>query len=245
MFTSLEHPAQSLWLLFLLILWAALLFGGFLFGSSEEEGRRMPKWTRLSSSAVLVLAALSWLLFSRDGPIFIYALLIALGMSFGFLGDLFIAGVLVNSGSKIGGIASFAAGHVCYISAIFFLLGFTHGGSTFGALLLWWLIALVGWYFIVYRGASVTRLHWLVLPYALLLATTAGAATALALQEPAFWTLVLGAALFLLSDMILGGEWFNDLQLPLIHDIIWLTYGPGQMLIVYSIATAGNVFLAG
>ena len=163
-------------------------------------------------------------------------------MSFGFLGDLFIAGVFTNSGGKIGGIANFALGHICYISAITWLLGFSPGSSATGALLLWWFIALVGWYFIVYHGAVVSRLHWLVLPYALLLATTAGAATALALQELAFWPLVLGAALFLLSDMILGGEWFNDLQLPLIHDIIWLTYGPGQMLIVTSIATANIVF---
>ena len=242
MFTSLDHPAQSLWLLFLVILWAVLLFGGFVFGSSEEEGRRMPKWTRLSSSAVLVLAGWSWLLFTIEGAVFVYALSIALGMSFGFLGDLFIAGVFTKSGGKMGGIASFALGHICYISAVFWLLGSGPSSSTISALLIWWLIAVVGWYFIVYRGAVVTRLHWLVLPYALILATTAGTGTALALQEPAFWPLVLGAALFLLSDMILGGAWFNDLQLPNIHDIIWLTYGPGQMLIVYSIATANVIF---
>jgi hypothetical protein len=241
MFTSLDFPNQRLWLLFLLILWALLLFGGFIFGSSEEAGRRMPKWTRLSSSAVLVLAGWSWLLFTSQGPVFIYAFLIALGMSFGFLGDLFIAGLFTDSSRKIGGIGSFALGHFCYIVAITWLLGFSGSASTIGPFFLWWLVAIAGWYFIVYRGAAVTRLHWLVLPYALLLATTAGAATALALQEPAFWPLVLGAALFLLSDMILGGEWFNDLQLPLIHDIIWLTYGPGQMLIVYSIAVANKV----
>lgn len=242
MLTSLDHPAQRLWLLFLLILWAALLFGGFLFGSTDKEaGRRMPRWTRLSSSAVLVLAGWSWFFLTRDGAVDTYALLIALGMTFGFIGDLFLAGVLVSSGGKIGGIAGFALGHVCYIAAIFWLgrlLGLTAGGPVLGGLLLWWLIALVGWYIIVYRGAAVTRLHWLVLPYGLLLATTAGAAFGLTMQDPAFWPLLLGAALFLLSDMILGGEWFNDLQLPLIHDIIWLTYGPGQMLIVYSIGIA-------
>jgi hypothetical protein len=243
MFISLNNPWQRLWLLFLLALWGVLLFGGFIFGSSEEEGRRMPKWTRLSSSAVLVLAGWSWLLFTRNQPVFIYALLIALGMSFGFLGDLFIAGFFTGSGGKIGGIASFALGHICYIIAIFWLLGFGLNASTTVALVVWWLIAIVGWYFIVYRGASVTRLHWLVLPYALLLATTTGAATALALQEPAFWSLVIGAALFLLSDMILGGEWFNNLRLPFIHDIIWLMYGPGQMLIVYSIPVAATVLL--
>jgi hypothetical protein len=244
MINYLDHPWQGAWLLVLLILWALLLFGGFIFGWSEEEGRRMPKWTRLSSSAVLVLAGWSFVLFTINQPVFVYALLIALGMSFGFLGDLFIAGLFDVPSRKIGGIASFALGHICYISAILFLLGFGFHGSTIAAFLVWWLIAIAGWYFIVYRGAEVTRMHWLVLPYALLLATTAGAATALALQDPAFWPLVLGAALFLLSDMILGGEWFNDLHLPLIHDLIWLTYGPGQMFIVYSIAIAGAVLEA-
>jgi hypothetical protein len=241
MFALLNHPAQRLWLLLLLVLWAILLFGGFLLGSSKEEGRRIPKWMRLSSSAVLVVAGWSWYLFVRESVVGVYAGLIAPGMTFGFVGDLFIAGVLVKSGGKIGGIAGFALGHVCYIVGIFWLLGFAPGRPVTGALLLWWLIAMAGWYFIVFRGATVTRLRWLVLPYALLLATTAGAATGLALEVPAFWLLVLGAALFLLSDMILGGEWFNDLQLPYIHDVVWLTYGPGQMLIVYSIGIAYSV----
>ena len=245
MFASLDHPAQCIWLIVLLILWAILLFGGFVLGTSEEQGRRIPRWMRLSSSAVLVAAGWSWYLFTREGVVGVYALLIALGMTFGFVGDLFIAGVLVKSGDKIGGIAGFAVGHVSYIAGIFWLLGFAPGGPVLGALLLWWLIALVGWYFVVFRGAAVTRMHWLVLPYALLLATTAGAATGLAMQEAAFWPLVLGAALFLLSDTILGGEWFNDLQLPNIHDVIWLTYGPGQMLIVYSIGIAYSIASSG
>lgn len=56
----------------------------------------------------------------------------------------------------------------------------------------------------------------------------------LALQVSAFWPLVIGAALFLASDTLIGGNWFNDLNFNLLHDVIWLTYGSGQMLIVYS-----------
>ncbi len=238
---ALSSPAQRWWLLLLLLFWAALLFGGFLFGSSPQEERRMPKWTRLGSSAVLVLAAWSWVLFSRDSVVLPYALLIALGMTLGFLGDCFIAGVLRRSG-KIGGIAAFALGHICYISGIVWLsarLTPPGAGPVLLTLSAWWLLALAGWYFVVYRPATaVTRIHRLVLPYALLLATTAAVATVLALQQPAFWPLVLGAALFLLSDTILGGAWFSGLRWPNIHDIIWLTYGPGQMLIVYSIGSA-------
>ena len=48
----------------------------------------------------------------------------------------------------------------------------------------------------------------------------------------------VGAALFLASDLILAAQLFNDLRFPLISDVVWLTYGPAQMLIVYSAGTA-------
>jgi hypothetical protein len=82
----------------------------------------------------------------------------------------------------------------------------------------------------------VTLIHWIALPYALLLATTAGLATGLALADGRFLLLALGAALFLLSDLILAGEMFSGLTFPFIGDVIWLTYGPAQMLIVYTTA---------
>ena len=53
-----------------------------------------------------------------------------------------------------------------------------------------------------------------------------------------FVPLALGGALFLLSDLILAGDMFSGLYFPLIGDVIWLTYGPAQMLIVYSIGAA-------
>jgi hypothetical protein len=74
--------------------------------------------------------------------------------------------------------------------------------------------------------------------YALLLAGTAGVATGLALQTPAFIPVAVGAALFLASDLILAGELFNGLSFPLIGDVVWLTYGPAQALIVYGTALA-------
>jgi hypothetical protein len=88
------------------------------------------------------------------------------------------------------------------------------------------------------RGHAPTLLHWAALPYALLLASTAGFATGLALQDSTFLLLALGAALFLLSDLILAAQLFNHLQFPLIGDVIWLTYGPAQMLIVYTLGRA-------
>ena len=241
MFSYLNNPLQQAWLTILLGLWAALLFGGFIFGK-EREGRRMPAWMRLGSSAVLVVAAVSWALISRDYGTGRYALLLAIGMTFGLLGDLFLAKVFTSGKpANMGGIIAFAVGHIFYITAVWELsneLDLNDTGSQLMALIFWWLVAALGWYFIVFRGSRATFMHWIVLPYALLLATTAGVATGLALQAPAFWPLALGAALFLFSDTLIGGNWFNNLDFPLVHDLIWLTYGPGQMLIVYSAGAA-------
>ena len=73
------------------------------------------------------------------------------------------------------------------------------------------------------------------MPYALLLAATAGSATGLGLQTAVFLPVALGAALFLLSDLLIAGELFSDLSFPYIGDAIWLTYGPAQMLILYGL----------
>ena len=116
--------------------------------------------------------------------------------------------------------------------------GFDAAGPRWGAEAAWLLAGLIAWYLVVYRGGEPSALHFAALPYALLLASTAGFATGLALQSPAFVPLALGAALFLLSDLILASEVFNGRSFPLIGDVIWLTYGPAQALIVYSVNAA-------
>ena len=70
------------------------------------------------------------------------------------------------------------------------------------------------------------------------LASSAGFATGLALNLSLFIPLAIGCALFLLSDLILAAQLFAGLSFPLIGDVVWLTYGPAQMLIVYSIGAA-------
>jgi hypothetical protein len=239
-------PIQRYWLIGLLIIWGALLFGGFLFHAPIDETRRMPAWTRMASSATLVLAAFSWYAFVRGTPASSYALLIAMGMAFGFVGDLLLAGVLPFGAQFIPGLVSFGIGHIFYITAMLRFgaaAGLMNPAYRWGALAFWLFVGLLGWYFVVYRGAlagggSPSLVHWLALPYALLLAATTGVATGLALQDGRFILLALGAGLFLISDLILAGNKFSGLSLPLVGDVIWLTYGPAQMLIVYSIGYA-------
>jgi hypothetical protein len=242
-FTPLVTSLTSIWLTGLLVLWAALLFGGFLFGRvNAERTGRMPMWARVASSAVLVLAAWSWYLVSRGTTTSIFALLIAIGMSLGLVGDLFMARLLPVAQYVLLGMAAFGLGHLAYIAAGL-VYGNYHGlaeaETRYGVWAVWLVVGLIGWYLAVFRGQDKrSTLHWVALPYALLLASTAGVATGLAVQEAALWPMAVGAALFLGSDLILAAHLFNGVFFPLIEDAIWLTYGPGQMLIVYSVAGA-------
>lgn len=234
------QPLQQSWLILLFVLWGLFLFGGFLLGAKDPI-RRMPRWTRMVSSLVLVIAAFSWFFFARHTAAAHYVLLIAIGMTCGFIGDLSLAGLLPGGRSVIGGIAAFGLGHIFYIIAFLRFAsqtGLTDPPRQLIALAIWLLVGAVGWYLVVGRSRPRTTLHWAALPYALLLSATAGIASGLAWIDGRFLLLALGAALFLLSDLILAGELFAGLKFPLIGDIIWLTYGPAQMLIVYSIRTA-------
>ena len=229
--------------MWLLLLWAAFLFGGFILGPTRNN-RRIPRWARLASSLILVIAAWGWQSLATPTLYRTYTTLIALGMTSGFIGDLFLANIFTSKRSKavLGGMGGFAIGHLFYIA------GMLMAASTlqltniyiFGAtLILFWLFAFWSWRKIVIRNVArdsqrPSTLQRAALPYALLLATTAALALAAALQHPPFWPLALGTILFLLSDLLLAEALFNDSTIPLHHDLVWLLYGPGQMFIVYS-----------
>lgn len=230
----------------LLVVWAALLFGGYLLGRAAEPGeRRMPRWTRIGSSFVLVVAAWVFVPLAQGAALGCFPLLIATGMTLGFLGDLFLARLIPFPNHTLGGMAAFALGHVAYIAAgVGAAQTRLDGLPPLNALaprlagwLAWLLVGFLGWYFIVFRGQKKHDvLDWAALPYSLLLASTAGVFTGLALQSAAFIPSALGAALFLFSDLMIAAKLFAGRQTRGINidDLIWLTYGPGQMLIVYT-----------
>jgi len=230
------NSTQQLILLGLLGLWACLLFGGFIFGTlNEDRTRRMPTWTRMWSSFTLVIFAWILLAFLRDTTYTVLAFPFAIGMTLGWIGDLFMAHLIPVKEYVLGGIGSFGVGHVAYIVGLLWAssqFGLDDSGLRWGTLAVWLMIAVVLWYVVVYRGSEKTFLHIASLPYALLLASTTGFATGLALQHLAFITVTIGAGLFLLSDLILATELFNGAKWSYIGDVVWLTYGPGQMLIV-------------
>lgn len=241
MLDYLENASQRRWLAGLLIAWAVLLFGGFLLGSGADVMQRMPAWTRMASSAVLVTTAWSWFVFGRRGQTGRFALLLGLGMTCGLVGDLVLAGLLPGGENVFAGIAAFGVGHVCYIAAATGWsnrVGLNDRSIRWFSLAVWWAIGLGGWYFAVFRGQEATVLHWAALPYALLLASTAGMATGMAVQDRAFVPFAIGGALFLVSDLILAAQLFNGAEFRFIGDVIWFTYGVGQMLIVMAAGAA-------
>lgn len=221
----------------LLLLWASLLFGGFIFGQYDKVSkRRMPRWTRLASSLTLVISAGLWFAVSGDFALHQLALWFAIGMTLGFIGDLFMAQVFPMKNYVLGGIGSFGLGHIAYIIGMFITANqLDIAYPRWNVLLIWWLIALIGWFFVVYFRSQPTFLHVAALPYSILLASTAGVATGLYLENSAFSLIAIGAALFLLSDLILAADLFDRVDIPLIGDMVWLTYGSGQMLIVCAI----------
>jgi uncharacterized membrane protein YhhN len=236
------------------VLWSTTLIGGTLMSFREPETLPVSRDTfllvsHLGSSLCLVAAAYLWFLgFSRSRAATTVALFAA-GMVLGALGDFFNGGALQDlvplPDPVLGGIAAFALGHICYISGCVRVaqrLGIRSRARFWGAVIFWQVFALVGWYFVVFRGArsGPSLLVWAALPYSLLLAGMTGLASSLALEDKRFFALALGGVLFLVSDLILAFGMFHGEFANATH-AVWLTYGPAQMLIVFSLGLIGRV----
>lgn len=224
------------------LLWGGLLFGGYLFGKPKPpRPNRIPLGVDLASSAALVGAA--WVLRSAtpEGPVRRFATRIATGMTLGAIGDVFMKKHVP------AGMGAFGVGHMAYIAAVLGLsdtLGGTSALRRYGAWAGWIGFSVLGWYAIVYLGPKRgSKLAWAALGYGALLASTAGVATSLVMQRPRYVSLLIGGTLFVLSDLIIAMRIFNPEMFQSIpegirSDIIWLTYGPAQALIVHGILAA-------
>jgi hypothetical protein len=234
-----------LWVVWAGMLAVAMLLGNFVGG----HGSAAATAARMGSSIALVVTAWAAYGMWRHAPVARFALLIAVGMTLGTIGDFFNANLLTFIPLKngtLGGIAAFGLGHVAYITGCFQLgrrAGLTNRSLMIGAILFWQLVGLVSWYFVVMQGSESRDLVWPALPYSLLLAGTTGVATGLALQDRRMAWLALGAALFLASDLILAFGLFRG-GFPHSTEAVWLTYGPGQMFIVFSTICAALVLAA-
>jgi hypothetical protein len=232
-------PRPRMALLASWLAWFALLTAAIIFGN--RGAGPAATWARMGSSLVLVVAAGIGCAFWRGSRAGRFIALVALGMTLGPTGDFFNAELLDTlvplPSPVLGGMVSFGLGHIAYILACLSAAAAANlhnAQARYAWLAVWLALATAGWCAIVYAGASdSTRdLVWPALPYSLLLASTAGWATGLAAQSRAFSIMALGAALFFLSDMILAWGLFRG-SIPHQTEFVWLTYGPGQMLIVF------------
>jgi YhhN family len=240
------RASLATWFVAMWIAWAVLLATAMVLGEQLGHASTAATAARMGSSVVLVATA--WLAYGvfRARPVGVFAICVAFGMTLGAIGDFFNAGLLdfvpLSSG-VLGGIAAFGLGHVAYIAGSIDLAWrarLANARAMAGAIIAWQAVAIVAWYFVVLLGSEARELICPALGYTLLLAGTAGVATGLALQDRRLLTLAIGAALFLISDLILA---FGMFQGSFEHqtECVWLTYGPGQMLIVFSTIQAAVV----
>jgi len=209
------------------LVWALLLFGPIVGLEPDETGRRIPYAACLASSLALVGYAWAGFGARRTSS----SRRVAIGMTLGFIGDLCMAGGLL-----IPALLTFGAGHVFYQMVARKRLRTWTSGSI--AVVVAWIFAGAAiWFWLAGSGERGQRfILGATLVYTAFLAATPGFATALALRNPTAWPIVLGGALFLASDAVIAARMFSPTLFAAIPDwirpdLVWITYGPAQMLI--------------
>ncbi|MCX7425929.1 MAG: lysoplasmalogenase family protein [Planctomycetia bacterium] len=232
-------PRAALALLWLA--WAVLLPVNF----TAEFALGYPSFAPWFYSSA-VLAATAWLTWAcaRRQPAGRFAALVASGMTLGFLADLYGSHpwpVRVAEPLMVI-IPLFGLGHVAYIAGGIDVLRRLGLPSRPGwlrtlaaAIAFWTILGVVLWLLLVYPSDDHVAARWPCLAYSVLLATTTGLLTALAVLDRRFVPMAVGAILFLASDGFLAVRLFQD-NVYRLGDACWITYGIGQMLIVFGAA---------
>lgn len=220
------------------LLWFALLPGTFTAAWISGQSH----WSRFWGISSLVLSAAAWVNWSfhrrdRLGPACAW---IALGMTFGTLADLYGALRVLRFTEPLTMIIPlFALGHVAYIAGLLTLArrleltGRARWARTLaGALVLCNLAGLALWAALVYPSDDLRSFHLPTAGYTIFLATAAAVMATVAGLDRRFAAVGIGGLLFLASDGFLAVRLFQD-NWRGVGDLCWITYGVGQMLIVY------------
>jgi hypothetical protein len=221
--------------------WAVLLGAG-LAGSVAKATPLSAMDTELKAGSSLMLVMFAWF-FSAIAPPTSRAIvrLVAVGMTLGCLGDAspLLGSLWPDPQRTLGNMVLFGIGHVAYIRACVLVHRTADNRRAaamwYASLALWMVVGVIAWQFAANSGTRHLEMRFPALGYTLLLSATAGAATGCALLNRRFAPVAIGAVLFLISDLLLAVRIFYDLPPPP-FDFVWLTYGPGQMLIVFGIS---------
>lgn len=238
----------------LLVIWASLLAGGYLFRRARTRRRLLPPWVQAASAVTLLLLAWYGYLLTRAGTdTASYAFGIAAAITLNLVGGQLAAGA-VASRRTLSGISAIAVGHLLYAAAMA-QYGAALGGVRLLALSLWLLVGALAAGTVLLRTRLRRPLPELAAAaYTLMLFAAAGFATGLALTAPRFGVLAAGALLLLSCDLILlvelaacsslfpssrtFGESEKGWLLPSISSAARLLRAPGQALVVVSIWSA-------
>jgi hypothetical protein len=236
---------RSVLILVLWLLWFVLLPCTFVAGVVTGDG----SWNRfwLMSSVVLSAGAwINWFWHRRDRLGFCLAC-IGIGMTCGMLADVYGAFKVVRFTEPLVMIIPlFALGHVGYVCGTLTLasrLGLTRRPTwtkvLAGAVVVYCLIGWGLWGALVYPSDDLTSMHVPTAVYTIFLAVAAAVMASVACLDRRFLAMGVGGALFLISDGFLAVRLFQD-NWRGIGDLCWITYGIGQMLIVYGVMAAGR-----
>lgn len=210
-------------------------------------GRRRLAWvieSELKAGSSVILVAGAWFWAITSSPVLrSAATLIAIGMTLGCLGDAspLLGPLWPDPQRTLANMVLFGIGHTAYIGACLQLRrleGLTDRRAVWrNAIVLWLILGAVAWYVTARMGPHHRVMQIPALAYTLLLATTVGVTCGLAGQNRRYLPMAFGAVLFLVSDLLLALWIFHDVVYRP-FDLVWLSYGVGQMLIVYGSAWA-------
>ena len=218
--------------------WLALLPGTFVAALVTDEGG----WSRFWWMSSVALTAAAWIntfLHRRDRLGLACALIVS-GMTLGTLADIYGAFKVLRFTEPLAMIVPlFALGHVGYVSGLLILarrLELTarpHWMKRLaGTLVLYNLAGLGLWGTLVYPSDDLLSMHVPTAVYTIFLSCAAAVMAAVACFDRRFLAVGVGGLLFLASDGLLAVRLFQDNWRGL-GDLCWITYGIGQMLIVY------------
>lgn len=214
----------------LLVMWASLLFGGYILG--------LPGWTRLAANAVLVLSAWYWFVVSIGTDGVTLTLWLAIGMSFSHVADLLMARIVPISNPLLYAMGIFGIAHLAYHVGLLSIANTLQLRFHLGVWFIWLIIGAVGWYFFVIRGDRANPIKLAAFPYTLLIASTTGVTNALALSSSLFILPLIGAILFLSSDVLIALREFRGVDFSHMRHVTWFVYSPAQLLLVLGIEVA-------
>jgi hypothetical protein len=227
----------------LLVLCGALLAGGFVVGRLDPARiNRIPRLNKLLSSALLLISALLiWRTAAVGTPLAQTAALICVGMALSLLGDVIMAQLLPLRQYVVLGMAAFGAVQVLYgfgYLRLGHVLGISGNALRLVSLAAAYVVGVALWWSLVRSPRQPLVMNLTSLGYCLLLATMAGLATSIVVEELRLAMLAVGGWLFVVSDLLLGHRLFRGRRFLLMGDLIWMTYITGQALIVYSTSAA-------